>query len=137
MKHVFVYGTLLNDEVFRLFVAGQFKKTIASLWGYQRVKVKGECYPAIVPDKRSMVEGLLIYDLMDKDIHALDHYEGDYYQRQTVTVTLPNDESQTCEAYVFKPEYQFLLVNEPWSNQLFRRQHLAPFIQGWLDNIAD
>ncbi len=130
MKEIFVYGTLLNDEVLEIILEYIPVKHSARLDGYKRVKVRGENYPAILADKNSEVEGALITALSDIDLKRLDEYEGGYYERIPVVVTMPGEVSQQCMTYVFRAEYCQLLSSEAWSNGHFREKHLQQFLRG-------
>ncbi len=128
MNRVFVYGTLLNDEVFDALIKTSVAKRSANLVGYKRVKVVGEVYPAIRPDGGGIVQGTLICGLKAEDLKSLDHYEGSYYKRVSVEVSLPNNDKRACETYVFRPDYYDMLSAEAWSNRHFRKIDMPRFL---------
>ena len=127
MSSLFVYGTLMNDEVLNAVVLGEFKKQVATLHHYRRVSVLNAAYPAIYPHANSEVVGQIIHNLKPDQVAALDHYESDTYQRLPVSVLTDEGKTVSCDAYVFKPEYLHLLSDEAWSNQEFRRTHLPNY----------
>ena len=58
--NAFVYGTLMADEVLRLLIHRVPRSKPATLSGYQRYRVKGQVFPAIVPCKTtSKVQGMV------------------------------------------------------------------------------
>jgi hypothetical protein len=58
--NAFVYGTLMADEVLRLLIHRVPKSKPAALMGYQRHRVKGQVFPAIIPAApSSKVQGLV------------------------------------------------------------------------------
>ena len=130
MKDIFVYGTLMNEEVFSHFANGKFEKYEATLSDYKRVKVIGKSYPAIRPNSSCCVEGLLITGLSSRNLEILDEFEGEFYDRVPVVVDISQDEQHSCEAYVFKEEYEYMLSNESWCNNTFREKYLKDYLRG-------
>lgn len=129
---MFVYGTLLNDEVLEIILGRRPVKRSASLQGYKRVKVSGQRYPAILPDENSKVDGAILTGLSDSDLKHLDEYEGREYEKVAVVV-VAGDVSQRCMTYMFRPEYNDLLSNEAWSNESFRKNYLQRFLKEFKD----
>lgn len=129
MSAIFIYGTLLNNEVLNLIVSTSYKKRDAKLLGYRRVRVFGEVFPAIYPSKESSVKGALLTDVSDDDIQSLDEYEteGLLYTRTPVNVIVDHA-VYDCEAYVLREEHYDLLTNESWDNQVFREQCMHQFV---------
>lgn len=66
--------------------------TPAILPSYVRHRVKDASYPAIVssPSPEHSVHGTLVKGLTDADIHLLDVFEGDEYERRNVRVLISN-----------------------------------------------
>lgn len=130
MKDIFVYGTLLNDEVLKILFGSTLTKYRARLPGYKRVKVRGEPYPAIRADGSSGVDGALITGLSSDDLIRLDQYEGRYYKRESVVVYINGNVPQHCQTYVFRPQYYEFLSSEAWCNKSFRKEHMQFFLSG-------
>jgi gamma-glutamylcyclotransferase (GGCT)/AIG2-like uncharacterized protein YtfP len=129
MNTIFVYGTLLNDEVLELILDRIPPKDLAQLQGFQRMKVIREVFPAIRPEDNGSVTGLLLKELSDTEIESLDAYEGAFYEKQSVIVTSIDGVSHQCQTYICKPGYYDLLSDEPWSNEEFRENYLERFIR--------
>lgn len=129
MKDVFVYGTLLNDEVLKILLGHIPTKRVAELHGYKRVQVIGQRYPAILRDANSKVEGALLTELSDTDLQRLDEYEAEQYERIAAFVSVAGGERRECMTYVFRPEYSSLLSSEAWSNESFRAKYLQRFLK--------
>ena len=132
MNNVFVYGTLLNDEVLNLIVDSAFFKQKAKLPEFRRVCVQGEVYPAIFPSQGCVVDGVLISSLSKSDLGNLDAYEGACYQRTSVSVELAKGKFEVCDTYVFKPEYYDLLSDAEWNNDCFRSEYLQQFLNRFI-----
>jgi gamma-glutamylcyclotransferase (GGCT)/AIG2-like uncharacterized protein YtfP len=78
---VFVYGTLMYDEVSTRVVSGRYRRAPATLPGYRRCKVRGEEYPAIIADSAAAVDGIVWFDVSPNDLARLDTYEAQEYER--------------------------------------------------------
>ena len=133
MKNLFVYGSLINQEVLACLIEGPFRKIEATLDAYKRVKVNNATFPALIRDNKSRVEGLLIFGLTPGQIQTLDDFEGDYYKRITVEVNTKDKQREQCETYLFRDEYQHLLKDQEWDNRIFRENHLQAFIRRHFD----
>lgn len=129
MAKLFVYGSLMNDEVLRALLHRRLAQQQATLNDYRRVKVMGEQYPAIYPDTNSLVEGKLITHILPKQLACLDEFEGSYYQRAPVVVFTEDNKEHKCDAYIFKNEYRHLLSDDDWCNTHFRTHHMASFLK--------
>ncbi|MDA9557645.1 gamma-glutamylcyclotransferase [Vibrio sp.] len=143
MGTIFVYGSLMNEEVFTQIVNGHFRKEKGTLAGYKRVKIKGHSFPAIYPVKDrnfkssdvedssiqegSSVDGIVIYDVDQSSLGALDDFEADFYDRTAVDVDTVSG-TVSCYAYVFDLVHQDILSDQEWDNDSFRRDHLSDFL---------
>ena len=71
--NAFVYGTLMADEVLKLLIQRVPVSRSAHVTGFTRYKVKGQVFPAIIPsEKTAKVNGKVLLDLTDKELHVLD-----------------------------------------------------------------
>ena len=68
MKDLFVYGTLMNEEVLSLILKSRVARTDAELVGFSCLMVAGEWYPAIRPDVNGVVNGKIIDDLSSLEL---------------------------------------------------------------------
>jgi gamma-glutamylcyclotransferase (GGCT)/AIG2-like uncharacterized protein YtfP len=127
MKHLFVYGTLLFDEVRRRLLKQHYTTAAAVLAGYRRASIHGKYYPGLIEDPMHRVEGLLLLDVQAADIRRLDRFEGPCYTRTAVTVVTQSPGAFQAEAYVFRKRYQQLLASRSWDPVRFRRRHLRSF----------
>lgn len=134
MNDLFVYGTLMNDEVLTSLMRCTFPKTKAIISGYNRFMVSGENYPAIRPDKNSSVVGEVLMNVSAEQLYILDEYEGQSYERITVSVVTDDNAQRQCETYVYKPEYYKFLSDIDWCNEVFREEHMNSFIKALFRN---
>jgi len=84
-EKLFIYGTLREPEIQKK-AFGRIAGGVADLLkGYKNGEtvIKGEKYPIIVPDKKSVVEGLLI-EVSSEELGVLDKYEAEYERVEVV-----------------------------------------------------
>jgi gamma-glutamylcyclotransferase (GGCT)/AIG2-like uncharacterized protein YtfP len=86
---VFVYGTLMADNVVLQLTGRAFERHPARLHGYRRVEEPGS-YPYILPSAADTVTGSLLREVDGRAMEALDRYEGEgdlYFRVETVAET--------------------------------------------------
>jgi gamma-glutamylcyclotransferase (GGCT)/AIG2-like uncharacterized protein YtfP len=106
MDNLFAYGTLMCDEIMRE-VAGCCPLHLPGmLRGYRRRCVKGELYPALVPDSEGCVEGVVYRNVPDPAWDRLDRFEGEMYARQPGLIELGDGEFLPAATYVVRPEFR-------------------------------
>ncbi|TKA68862.1 hypothetical protein B0A49_06165 [Cryomyces minteri] len=91
-------GTLMAPQVLHRVCYGSSKPPAyqsglltvrpAILPSYERHRVRHADYPAIIPHAHSAVRGTVVTGLTDADIWRLDIFEGDDYERVTVTAKI-------------------------------------------------
>lgn len=126
-RHCFTYGSLMSADIMSRVCAAQLTGIPASLAGFSRHPVRGEAYPGIVPAARGRVDGLLYQDLPVAVWRRLDAFEGDLYERRSVSVTLADGRSMEADTYVFKPEHSHLLEPGDWDFTDFMQRGKADF----------
>ncbi|RWW01511.1 hypothetical protein GW17_00035451 [Ensete ventricosum] len=97
--NVFVYGTLMADEVVRTILKRVPPASPAVLNDYHRFSIKGRVYPAILPVESKKVTGrvcpltllylmLVLLEITDQELDKLDSFEDVEYERRTVEISL-------------------------------------------------
>ena len=72
---LFVYGTLMAEEVIRPLIGRVPVRRVGTIFGFSRGCVRGEAFPAVLRSGADdQVEGLLIEDLLPRELRALDYY---------------------------------------------------------------
>lgn len=127
MNNVFVYGSLMFDEVWDRLVQKPYKKLDANLAGYKRLRVCDEDYPGLVKFSAGDVDGKLYLNVTEHDLARLDHFEGEYYKRESVIVRVGVEE-YPAEVFVFCRVYRHLLCESEWSVGHFARKGLHRFL---------
>ena len=128
MKNIFVYGSLMFDDVWNRVVQHRYEKQPAVLQRYKRLSVKGKTYPGLVKSFNSKVEGVVYFDITAQDIRRLDKFEGKYYRKMPVKVLCANGYKVSARAYVFNRRYRRLLGTSKWDPAQFQVHHLHKFI---------
>ncbi len=111
---LFVYGSLLFDDVFRAVTGTSAPHEPAVLEGFARYRVRDATYPAIVREAAARTEGVVYANLDARAIAALDRFEGDMYTRERVEVVRADGTRWSIETYVFADHLHHLLEPHPW-----------------------
>ena len=84
---LFVYGTLMEDDLVHGLTGRRFRKEPAVLTGYRKIVPPGG-HPQIVPAADSQVDGFVLRDVDADALEIFDRYEdeGRLYRRTNVTV---------------------------------------------------
>ena len=113
--HVFTYGSLMFDRVWSKVIGGVYKKSVATLHGYKRRKIRGAIYPALLPGTDvDYVEGIIYLSVNKSDTKILDEFEGEHYQKEMAECELSDGSSIIACVYVFKEQYRYLIEDEEW-----------------------
>ncbi|XDZ64630.1 gamma-glutamylcyclotransferase family protein [Alphaproteobacteria bacterium LSUCC0684] len=129
---VFVYGTLRDTAIREVVIGHAVPRVTPSLIrGYQARLVRGGDFPMIRPSPDGVVEGLILHDLSQEDIDALDKFEGDTYSLEVMMAVLPDGREQAVRVYVDSGVYEdggpFEL--ERWAREL-RQGFIETFMGG-------
>jgi len=127
MAHLFVYGTLMSEEIMRQVTGVCPQSDPAVLEGFSRRAVRGEPYPGILPEEGSRVEGVLYRDVPEASWERLDRFEGAMYERRSVQVELIGGSVEKAAAYVVRPEYRHYLDRAGWDFEEFLNRGIARF----------
>ncbi|MGW8248215.1 MAG: gamma-glutamylcyclotransferase family protein [Acidiferrobacterales bacterium] len=126
-QRLFVYGTLLREDILRKVIGFLPASEPATLNGYRRMRPGGKPWPVIRPALTSQVNGRVLTGLNRRHLLRIDHYEGKGYKRKRVRVRLPDD--RHCHAWTYVGAAK---KGEAWSNeseQQHRRQ-IDRFLSG-------
>ncbi|XP_065850574.1 AIG2-like protein D [Euphorbia lathyris] len=126
---VFVYGSLLADDVVRALLNRVPPSSAAILNDFHRFSIRGRVYPAILPVQNKRVTGRVLFGITDSELDILDTFEDVEYQRTTVDVSL-TDGSQKLQTYT----YVWVDKNDPslfgeWDFEEWKRTHMDDFLK--------
>lgn len=127
MKNLFIYGTLMFDDVWRQLTKNQYRKINAVLPEFIRLRVKNEDYPGIIPCTENTVSGELLFQVSASDIQLLDNFEGEQYRREQVKV-ISDETEYYAETYIFRNRFKSLLSDEEWDIDTFKDSGLSSFL---------
>jgi gamma-glutamylcyclotransferase (GGCT)/AIG2-like uncharacterized protein YtfP len=127
MDHLFAYGTLMCEDIMEEVAGCRLDPVPGTLGGYSRRSVKGEHYPALVPDRQGIVEGILYRDVPARAWDRLDRFEGEMYARRWVRISLPDGSMVPAATYVTRPEFLDCLEAFEWDFASFRHRGKAAF----------
>lgn len=129
-QHVFVYGSLMFDEVWSRVVDGRYSSVGATLKGYRRHAVRDETYPAVMPKLDAVVQGLVYLDVSKADLLRLDAFEGVEYRRESAQVL--DDQGQCIDAQFYLWLLPERALDQDWDLNHFKVEGLARFMNTYV-----
>ncbi len=131
--NLFTYGTLMFSEIWRKVVGQDYPKIQATITGYQRRRIRGETYPALIQGSHNdRVEGILYLGVSPEYLARLDRFEGETYERIEAKCHTGNGSAVPAFVYVFKQEYMKLVEDELWDPEWFLREGMEIFTESYL-----
>ena len=131
-RPLFCYGTLRASTVMKAVTGHTYPGGAATLNGYAMFRVKGTEYPAIIPQKGGVVPGTLYEGLDEESLLVLDHFEGDPYSRDIVTVVTSVGDRVNAYVYVLRDACMDILSNEKWDFNSFMAHDIDRFMGGFV-----
>lgn len=125
-KCVFVYGSLLADEVVAALLGRRPARAPASVAGYARFALKDVSYPSATHTGAGLLSGSLLRGLDDAELSTLDAFEGDEYVSRVVDAELEGGERVSCIVYEWAGGAE--RQHGEWSYESWRAQHLNTFV---------
>ncbi|CAN6464550.1 unnamed protein product [Victoria cruziana] len=124
LHNVFVYGTLLADEVVHVLLKRVPDSAPAILPNHYRYSIKNRVYPAILPvDKKEVLFGIT-----DLELGILDEFEDVDYERNVVQVSLlESSEILQAYAYVWGNKSDPDLYGD-WNLMDWREKHIDDYL---------
>jgi len=120
---LFVYGTLLLDDVVNALLGRipHYQHAIAP--GWQVVCLPQKVYPGLVPGQGEAA-GKVFTDLTDTEWATLDAFEDPAYTLAAVRVLLSTEIEMDALSYVWQGDH----IDQPWSASNFGRDKLANYL---------
>jgi gamma-glutamylcyclotransferase (GGCT)/AIG2-like uncharacterized protein YtfP len=120
---LFVYGTLLFDEITEALLGRALARRPATVPGWRVAALIGVTYPALVARAGAGATGELLTDLSADETRILDAYEGSYYGLALLAAA----DATPVWTYVRAPAAPPVAAGA-WSRSAFARDHLAGFL---------
>ncbi|KMT07648.1 hypothetical protein BVRB_6g147720 [Beta vulgaris subsp. vulgaris] len=126
---VFVYGSLLADQVVQVLLNRVPASSPAILPNFNRFSIKGRVYPAILPVENKKVLGRVLTGVTNHELDILDIFEDVEYVRNSVEVTLEDSlEKLQAYAYVWDDKDDPNLYRD-WDFENWKSTHMNDFIE--------
>ncbi len=132
--NLFTYGSLMFPEVWERVTGSTARAARASLDGFAAWCVRDESYPGLVEARGASTAGVVYFDVSDDALARLDRFEGAFYRRIGVVVTLGDGAAAQAETYLVDDAFRMQLDPRPWSAEHFREHGLPAFLEkcaGW------
>ncbi|KAF8036701.1 hypothetical protein BT93_C2420 [Corymbia citriodora subsp. variegata] len=127
--NVFVYGSLLADDVVGALLKRVPPSSPALLPDFHRFSIRGRVYPAILPLPKHTVSGKVLMGITVPELEVLDTFEDVEYTRTTVQVTLlDTSDKLEAEAYVWSNKHDPNLHGD-WNFEEWKQKHMDDFLK--------
>jgi gamma-glutamylcyclotransferase (GGCT)/AIG2-like uncharacterized protein YtfP len=113
-----------------------FATRTAALADHIALKVRGETYPGLIPKPGHRTTGTVYLDVDPASIRQLDAFEGDFYERVSLSVQIDDGRTIECDVYRVRPEHHILLLKEEWNFDEFRERLAGRFISDFLPGLT-
>jgi len=128
--NLFVYGTLMYEQVWRRLVAGEFERKAAQLSGYRRLKIKNEDYPGLVRGIGT-VRGIVWLAVDRETLRRIDEFEATCYRRNSGVVIDDAGAEIPADFFVIKESFRAIVEEAEWDVEEFERRGLSRFIDSY------
>ena len=137
MTNLFVYGTLMCEDIMQEVAGCCLSHEPGTLRGYSRRAVKGEHYPALVPHESGRADGLVYREVPPSAWERLDRFEGEMYRRQEVQVELDDGRLLPAATYVARAEFLAQLELYDWDFAGFLRRGKKLFQEEYREPLSE
>jgi gamma-glutamylcyclotransferase (GGCT)/AIG2-like uncharacterized protein YtfP len=120
---LFVYGTLLLDDVISAVIGRIPHHQNAVAPGWQVVRLPQRVYPGLIPGRGEAV-GKVFTDLANAEWSILDAFEDSAYTLAIVSVRLTSETVTNALSYIWRGEH----IDQPWSLADFGRDELIKYL---------
>jgi len=127
--NIFTYGSLMFPEVWERVTGLSGAGQPAWLADHAARQIRGQTYPALVKAGGERTEGVLYADVTPEAVERLDVFEGGFYERVMVGVSV--GEGAATSAWVYRavqPDDPDIL-EECWDRDRFQQDHLGRFLR--------
>jgi gamma-glutamylcyclotransferase (GGCT)/AIG2-like uncharacterized protein YtfP len=127
---LFTYGSLMFAPVWERVTGprGLGARSVAgSVHGWAAFAVRGEVFPGLSVKPGTTTSGRVYLDLPPDVIARLDAFEGDFYVREKIEVTLEDGTVLWAQVYRVAEAFLAALEDHPWDAETFRQRHQATF----------
>ena len=127
--NLFTYGSLMFPEVWERVTGLSGAGQPASLADHAARRLRGQTYPALVTAVGERTEGVLYADVTPEALARLDAFEGHFYERVMVGVSVGDGAKTSTWVYRAALPDDPDILEERWDPEGFQREHLGRFLQ--------
>jgi gamma-glutamylcyclotransferase (GGCT)/AIG2-like uncharacterized protein YtfP len=128
LTNIFVYGTLLCDEVVKAVTGKTFSTVDYKLDHYQRFQIydnnKPRMYPGIIPVKDSSVMGKILLDVDEESFSKLCHFEDSEYVATKINC-LVFGKRVICLVFLWTDAS---VLRGAWDIDFFKKEYLETYV---------
>lgn len=128
--NLFVYGSLMYEEIWRRLVSREFQRMPARLDGYRRLRIRGEDYPGLVKGAGT-VSGRVWLGVDEDTLKRIDRFEAECYRRVSGRVVNDAGVEMPADFFEIKESHMSLVEDVEWDTREFERSGLARFVAGY------
>ncbi|XP_057865047.2 AIG2-like protein D isoform X2 [Cryptomeria japonica] len=134
LHNVFVYGSLMADEVVKVLL-NRIPSAAPALLPGQRHSIRERVYPAIIPAEKDKVNGKVLLSLADHELDILDKFEDvDYKRTLEEVIVLDNEKQQNSSSQLKAYTYVWADVNDKdlygeWNFEAWKDSHMKDFVK--------
>lgn len=118
----------MYPQVWQRVVDGRYERRRVTVRAYRRYALRHVTYPGLRPEPGAVAEGVLYLDVQRSDLRQLDVFEGDEYERVSVTCEAKNGAAYDAFAYLYRDAFAHHVLNAEWDAALFEAYHLPGFL---------
>ena len=91
--------------------------------------IRGQSYPALVPCRGALTEGIVYEDVTPGTIARLDDFEGEFYRRASVIIVREGARAVPACVYLAADPENPDILSAAWSAARFKKDSLRSFLQ--------
>jgi gamma-glutamylcyclotransferase (GGCT)/AIG2-like uncharacterized protein YtfP len=127
--NLFTYGTLMFPEVWQRVTGLAQPGQPATLAHHAARRIRDQLYPALVGEEGAVTSGILYPEVSPEAMARLDTFEGTFYDRVPVEVTLTDGSVRPAWVYRAAAGTGPDILPQPWEAARFAREELGVFLQ--------
>ena len=115
MTNLFTYGTLQIPEVWRSVAGCEFASLDSQVADFAVYRFREFDFPGMIAEQGGSATGTIYLDIDVTTLQRIDHYEGDFYSRETIQVVCEGGQQRSCQVYLLTAKYSDQLSDQPWT----------------------
>ncbi len=125
MADLFVYGSLLNDEVVQAVTGRVFASQDATVQDHFVSSLADRAAPGLIELEGSTATGRILLDVDEAAVQVITNWESTDYRSVQVTAVNTAGKEVICQTFLWNGE----ALGAAWSNDTFRAESLAWYVE--------